>query len=172
MVTDQIAACLTALQLPNALEPVLERRNALNGGKRGDLVCRGLHSNGDGVVVDVNIVDPTANEMACMAAKETGGAVALRARQEKVNIYDLVCKERGLAFQPLIFETSGFLDKSVRPSPRTSPIRSPSLQLGPRDRFDSTGPSALRLPYTRETRVRTQEPPQWPPHRVNPESNP
>ncbi len=57
---------------PNALEPVLERRNALNGGKRGDLVCRGLHSNGDGVDVDVNIVDPTANEMVCKAADETG----------------------------------------------------------------------------------------------------
>ncbi len=48
---------------PNALELVLERRNALNGGKRRDLVCRGLHSNGDGAVFDDNIVDPTANEV-------------------------------------------------------------------------------------------------------------
>jgi hypothetical protein len=51
---------------------VLERRNALNGGKRRDLVCRGLHSNGDGAVFDDNIVDPTANEVDWKAAEETG----------------------------------------------------------------------------------------------------
>ena len=93
---------------------MLERRNALNGGKHGDLVCRGLHSNGDGVVFHDNIVDPTANEMDCKAADETGVLPpSTPARKKSKKKYDLMCKERGLAFQPLIFETYGFLDKSV-----------------------------------------------------------
>ena len=133
MVTDQIAACLAALQLPNALEPVLERRNALNGGKRGDLVCRGLHSNGDGVVFDVSIVDPTSNEVACKAADETGAA-ALHVRQEKAKNITWCARSAASpsnhsSSRPLASSTraSSISSPLPRPAPQTSPIRSPSL---------------------------------------------
>jgi hypothetical protein len=63
-----------------------------------------------------------------------------------------MCKERGLTFQPLIFETSGFLDKSVLDFLSLAETRAADVP-NPIPEFTTWAARSFRqrTPYTKET---------------------
>lgn len=76
-----------------------------------DFLVYGLHDNQD-VAFDVSVTASDCVSTATQAAARAGVAAEVRAKQKR-NKYEDTCKANGIAFQPLIFEDSGFIHSSV-----------------------------------------------------------
>jgi hypothetical protein len=107
-VVKQISALLASVNIPTVVEPTVQRLPTL----RGDLAEHHTNSRGYKTVYDVSITDTTKDDTLARAAKEAGAAAA-HTKQIKNNKYLQPCRAINAHFYPLIFETSGYIDKSV-----------------------------------------------------------
>lgn len=107
-VVRQIDLMLKAVNIPTSLEPIVQVSPQL----RGDIAENVTAHNGVTTIYDVSIIDPTGKHIVNKAAKEEGAA-ATHARNRKIAKYNPVVTKHGMRFFPLIFESSGHIDKSV-----------------------------------------------------------
>jgi len=89
-------------------EPIIRKSPQL----RGDLAEHDTHERGFSTIYDVSVTDPTKADTLQNAARKAGTA-AQSIKKIKTDKYLQACKDIGAHFYPLIFETSGFIDKSV-----------------------------------------------------------
>ena len=107
-VVKQITEMFRAANIPSTVEPTLQHNPIL----RGDIAETRTHSRGYKTIYDVSITDTTNLSTIGNAAK-TAGAAAAATKKYKITKYLGACKAINAHFYPLIFETSGFIDKSV-----------------------------------------------------------
>ena len=106
-VVKQITEMFRAANIPTTVEPMVRRPDL-----RGDIAETRTNGHGYKTIYDVSITETTRSDTLSRAAK-TAGAAAAESKKHKNNKYLGACKAINAHFYPLIFETSGFIDKSV-----------------------------------------------------------
>ena len=106
-VVKQITEMFRAANIPSTVEPMVRRPDL-----RGDIAETRTNGHGYKTIYDVSITETTRSDTLSRAAK-TAGAAAAETKKYKNNKYLGACKAINAHFYPLIFETSGFIDKSV-----------------------------------------------------------
>jgi len=107
-VVKQITAMFSAANIPTTLEPTVKH----NPNLRGDIAETRTHNRGYKTIYDVSITDTAKLETVNNAAK-TAGVAAAATKKIKNLKYLEACKAINSHFYPLIFESSGYIDKSV-----------------------------------------------------------
>ena len=107
-VVKQVRLMLASVNIPTTPEPTVQSDPVL----RGDIAENHTHNRGYKTVYDVSITDTTKGDTLHIAAQQAGAAAA-HTKQIKNNNYLNACRAINAHFYPLIFETSGFMDKSV-----------------------------------------------------------
>ena len=107
-VVKQITLLFSSAHIPTTLEPTVQRTPAL----RGDIAEHHTNKRGYKTVYDVGVTETVKTDTLHNAAKKAGAAAA-ETKQVKNNKYLQACKAINAHFYPLIFETSGYIDKSV-----------------------------------------------------------
>jgi hypothetical protein len=107
-VVKQISLMLASVNIKTVTEPIIRKSPQL----RGDLAEHDTHERGFSTIYDVSVTDPTKADTLQNAARKAGTA-AQSIKKIKTDKYLQACKDIGAHFYPLIFETSGFIDKSV-----------------------------------------------------------
>lgn len=107
-VVKQISLMLESVNIRTVMEPKVRRSPEL----RGDLAEHDTHNRGFNTIYDVSVTDPTKADTLQDAARKAGTA-AQSIKKIKNLKYLQACKDIDAHFYPLIFETSGYIDKSV-----------------------------------------------------------
>ena len=109
MVVKQIREMFRSANIPTTVEPTVQSTPTT---LRGDIAETHTHKRGFKTIYDVSITDTTRQDTLNNAAKKAGEAAA-ESKKYKNNKYLAPCKAINSHFHPLIFESSGYIDKTV-----------------------------------------------------------